>query len=422
MLDWKKHYEELKALIAKNPDLELTPSVICIPPEIRGEFYRLFDAIRISIIKDNFPGMLEAGAAVSRAWIEAVQKAIADYKLKNIEMDIETTRFLDNPEDGLARILFDPLFDVLRGKKDLASFERDIPGVILTGYKRYIRDGYHAWTTLSLLGLMGADELLTVKPSELDEDPSLHVEMTVQGLTEELPNAVEATKLTFKQILKFSFLFPNVIAHSVKIGSYISFVPDFEYSEAKWLAKNLPQDRTWFEMSALRNTIGQTDLWPDIAIYQGKEWKDVVIAADTVYVGRPDIILELRTEKDWFEREGIESIKRHYDALSPTIGSFVICLNEVPLAAFEALAPKPPEKLDAAAEVEDNNAKVAVGEEIAPPVNAETAAKEALEEALPPPPKIHLLSVGLDVAKLQPVIDAMISPKTGEEPAATPAG
>lgn len=406
MSDWKNTYEELTTFIAQNHGLELTPRIISIPPDVREEFYRRFDRVRISAIKENFPGMLEKGQTMGRIWHEISLSAIDLYKLQKIDIDTETKWFLENPVDGLIRLLFDPLFDVLRGKTDLTSFEKNIPEIIKAGYYRYMRDGYHAWTSLSLLQLMRAEKLLTVKPSELDEDPSLHVEMAVPGLTEDLPEAKEATAISFKRTLKFSFLVPNVIGRSQQLNSFVSFVPDFEYSEAKWIARSLDQNREWYKLSGIQNKFGQANLWPDIAIYTGEQWKDVVIAADTESVGRPDIILELRTEKDWYEREGLESIRRHYDVLNPKSGCFVVCLDEVPQAALEELAPKIEQ---------DEMAGETAGRAIIqlPPPNE--GIETASPEVVPPVPKIILLSVGFDASRLSPIIEALSVPQAVEE-------
>lgn len=402
MSDWKVYYEDLKAFIARNPSIELTPGIICVPSDVRGEFYRLFDIVRLSIIKQDYPQMLERGQVISREWNATIRKAIDSFELQGIEMDLDTKRFLENPEDGLFRLLFDPLFDVLRGKKDFAVFEQSVPRIMREGFTKFIRDGYHSWTTLSFLELMDTDTVYAVKKSELDEDPSLHVEMAVPGLSEEVPDVVKAKNISFKQSIKMSFLVPNVIAHSQKLNSFIGFVPDFEFNEAKWLGRNLDQGRNWLGMSAIFNKFGQTNLWPDIAVYTGEHWKKLVVAADSASVAQPDIILELRTEKDWYEREGLELIRRHYEVLEPKLGCFVICIDEVPEAARNELTPKT-EMKPVAGTVENEKIDAAT-----PATKGDGAALATLAEIPPPAPDIHLLSVGFDIHKLEPIIEALL--------------
>jgi hypothetical protein len=300
--------------------------------------------------------------------------------------------------------LFDPLFDVIRGKKEFAVFEQAVPGVMREGFTNYIHDGYHAWTTLSLLEMMDTDSVYTVKKSELDEDPSLHVEMVVRGLSEEVPDVKDAKTISFKQSIKMSFLVPNVIAHSLKSNSFFAFVPDFDFNEAKWLGRNLDQGRNWLEMSTILNKFGQSDLWPDIAVYTGEQAKNIVVAADAASVAQPDLILELRYEKDWYEREGLELIRRHNDVLQPKLGSFVVCLDEVPEAALNDLVPKT-EMQPVAGAVENG-----ITEIVTPGMASEGAALETLPQVTPSVPNIHLLSVGFDTRNLEPIIEAIFGP------------
>src|ERR1035437_619312 len=143
MTGWMQNFEDLKAFIGQNPGIELSPSTICIPSDVRAEFYRLFDSVRLSIIRDMFPGLLEKGQLLSREWNLTARQAIDSLKIKAIEMDPGTNWFLQDPADGLTRLLFDPVFEVIRGKIDFAVFEQSIPNYLGVGIAKFLHDGYH---------------------------------------------------------------------------------------------------------------------------------------------------------------------------------------------------------------------------------------------------------------------------------------
>ena len=400
MSDWKHSFEELKAYIVKNPGIELTPNIICIPADVREEFYRLFDTVRLTIINDHFPGMLEEGKRLSQQWAIAVAAAVERFNLKGVEMDSDTTWFLQDPTDGLFRLLFDPLFDVIRGKKNLEAFEASLAKILSKNFSKFMLEGYQAWVTLSVLNGLSVDGLYTVKPSELDIDPSLHVEMAVPGLQEDTPEMEKAKTVSFRPTLRFSFMVPNVIGHMPQPDEYVAFVPNFEYNEAKWLGKNLDFKRTWVKFTDIYNEFGQTDLYPNVALYIGEHWKNVIVASDAAEMARPEIIVELRAENGWYEREGLQSIRRHYDVMKPKSGSFVICLHDVPEGAVKELEPVVEVQAAAQEAPKFTGAEKVTRGEV-------QGIGEALPVSAPQPQNIHLLNVGFDPEKLLPLREAI---------------
>ncbi|MDO8716517.1 MAG: hypothetical protein Q7J73_06895 [Dehalococcoidales bacterium] len=408
--NWQKAYDELKDYINKNPGIEIGANIICIPSDVRPEFYRLFGRVSLGFIKDNLPGILEKGYVLSKRWNEVSQAAVDSLKLESIDMDADTRWFLLDPNDGLTRILFDPLFDVLKGKKDLTAFEQTAASTLQDGFSKYLREGYQSWTVMSLLKLLSTDKVYYVEPADIDADASSHVETAaVEGLEESVPDATETNKISFKHSLKYSFLVPNIIGHSASLNLFAAFVPDFDYSESKWRARRVNADRKWYEISDIKREFGRGKLWPDLAIYIGEHWKDLVVAADYSRMAQPDIIVEFRIDKDWYEKEGLETVKRHNNILKPKLGSFVVCIEPVSEAALKELEEKP-----ALQPVAAGTAPEAMVGPVAQPVPM-GAANEAVIE---PPLNIHLLSVEYDVTKLEPIIEAIIKAQTKPEEAA----
>lgn len=405
--NWQKDYDELKDYIKKNSAIEIGASVICIPSDVRPEFYRLFDKVRLGFIKDNLPGLLENSHVMSRKWKETSHATMDSLKLESIDLEPDPSWFLLDPNDGLMRILFDPLFDVLKGKKDLAAFEQTAVAALEDGYNRYYREGYHSWAVMSLLKLLSTDKVYYVKPADIDADASSHVEAAaVEGLEEIVPDATEIDRISFKHALKFSFLGPNVIGHSASLDLFAAFVPDFAYSESKWRARGFSTKRDWYETISIRKEFGGDNLWPDLALYTGKDKKELTVVADCYRTAQPDIIIEFKIDKDWYEKEGLETVKRHYNILKPKLGSFVICMDAVSEAALKELEEKPALQPLAA-----GTAPEAAVEGVPQPL-AVAAGDEAVIE---PPLNIYLLSVGYDITRLEPIVEAIRAQNAPQE-------
>lgn len=398
--NWQKAYDELKDYISKNPTIEIAPKIVCISSDVRPEFYRLFDKVRSGFLKDNYPALLEKCYVLSKQWDEASRAAVDSLKLESIDLEANTRWFLLDPLDGLIRVLFEPLFDLLKGKNDLAAFEQAAAGMVEDRQIAFSHEGYQSWATLSLLKLLSTDKVYHVPGSEVDKDPSSHVEMTVDGVQESVPDAVEINKISFAHSHMYSFLVPNMIGHSTSLNLFAAFFSDFDYNESRWQARMLTSEREWYGMSNITGEFGRGKLWPDLAIYTSEYWKELVVVADSSRMAQPDIIVEFREEEGWYEKEGLELVKRHYNVLKPKLGSFVVCLEPVPEAAIKELEQKPTlQPMGGEATPETTGRPVVTG-----------AAPEAAVQ--PAAPNIHILGVGYDITKLEPIVEAIIKAQT----------
>ena len=396
--NWQKAYDELKNYINNNSSIEIGTNIVCISSDVRPEFYRLFDKVRLGFIKDNFPALLEKSYVLSKKWGEVSRVVMDSLKLESIDMEPDIRWFLLDPNDGLMRVLSEPLFDLLKGKKDLAAFEQTAARVVEDGFNKYYHQGYQCWATVSLLKLLSTGKVYHVPPSDLDKDPSSHME-EMEGREERVPDTVEEiNKISFTHSLMYSFLVPNIIGHSTSLNLFTAFISDFDYNESRWQARNPSPERKWYEMSDIVGEFGRGKLWPDLAVYTGDRSNELVVIADNSRMAQPDIIVEFRQEKGWYEKEGLEPVRRHYDVLKPKLGSFVVCLELVPEAAIKELEQKPalqPVALGAVPEA----AAVPVSQHVDLGTAHETVGKLVRN--------IHLLSVGYDITKLEPIIEAI---------------
>jgi hypothetical protein len=387
--NWQKAYDELKDYIAKNPGIEIGMNAVCIAGDVRPEFYRLFDTVRTSFIKDNFSALLETSYALSKNWGEVSQAVKESLKLESIDVSIDTGRFLLDSINGLMHGLFDPLFDLLKGEKGLAAFEQTAMRLVEDEFTKYSREAYQLWATASLLKLLSADRVYNVPTSDYETDESMHPDGMGGSREEKVPDAVGINKISFAHNVIRTFLVPKIIVHSTRPDLFIAFCPDFIFNEGRWRARMTSPEQEWYRISDIALEFGRGKLWPDLAIYTGTHWNGLVMVADYYQIARPDIIVEFREEKGWYEKEGLELVERHYNVLKPKLGSFVVCREEVPEAALKKLESKP------------------VLQSASGGTTVETTAQLALN--------IHLLSAGYDITKLEPIIESIIKAQTKPE-------
>ncbi len=405
--NWQMAYGELKEYIAKHPTITIGMNVIRLDDDVRPEFYRLFGAVCTGFLKDNFPELLEKGHVLSRNWGEISRTMMDSLKLELIDVDPSTRWFLLDPNDGLTRGLFDTLFDLLKGKIDLAAFEQAASRGVTHEFARFYHQGYRYWVTLALLKLLSTDKVYHVPPSDYDSDPGSHTTLTDGSCEEIAPSAVEMDKISLEPSFMHSFMVPRIIGHSARLNLYTAFSPDFDYNVASWKVKNPDTELEWHEMAGIVREFGEDKLWPDMAIYLGTNHERLTVTADYWRMARPDVTLEFREDQEWYEREGLEPVRRHYNVLKPKLGSFVVCLEPVPEAALKELEDKPEmQRVDTGATHE------------AAQLEPQAVAGVAITGTpVQPSFDIHLLSVGYDLSKLEPIVETMLKVQTKSEEA-----
>ena len=337
---WRKAYGELKDYITRNPGIEIDRSGVVIADDVRSEFYRLFRIVCVSFGKDKISPLLEKAYVLSKKWGQVSQSVINDLKLESIDVDAGIKWFLLDPDDCLMRELFDTLFNLLKGKSDLAAFEKTGSTILEDKFTRLNREGYQCWAVVSLLKLLSVDKAYHIPRSDLDREPSHHQEELRGTREENPPDAVETKTISFEHNHMFSFLVPKVIIRPTSSEYFAALGYDFDFNEARWRIRKGSPEKEWIGISEIVREYGRDRIWPDMAIYTGTNIKELAVIADYFEMARPDIIVEFRAAKNWYEKEGLEIIRRHNNVLKPRLGSFVVCLEPVPEAAIRELEDK----------------------------------------------------------------------------------
>jgi len=324
---WQEEYQRLTDFVARKPQVDITESVVTISGDVRPEFYRLFNTVRAAFIEEKLSDLFNEATTLSENYTKAEQEVTELLGLDDILIATSLCKFLHNPRDGLIRGLFDPLFDLLKGKINTKTFEQGVSRNIEASFRNSYRLGYKKWLALSLVKLLEADRNLEVSVPSLYLGPR-DGERGSSTSDEEhpVPLPKESKHLTFKHEQSSTLTVPDFIVHSAKINRYFALRSEFR-TGAVWTASNASEHREWYPLDcvvALR--LGST------LIYVADNPEEISLVADAKKICRPDLIIEFREQKDWYEKEELEKVKLHHNVLKPRLGTYIVTREQVPNA------------------------------------------------------------------------------------------
>jgi hypothetical protein len=320
---WRVNYSELISCIKSHPEIEISPAMMVIPDGVRVEFYRLFNNARTQYVKDSYPQLANA-SRLGAAFFEYREKVISQLKLRSLEIDPNLGWFLQDPMDGLARKLFEPLFAVLEGKSSLGDFERGAMDIISPSGSAWLHRGYVHWVFLALLSLLSPEGLDNVPVEDESTNPDLTTADKRPGwYTVEVPKIVSSDTLFLDSSKNTPLLVPKAILRPGRVNAFASIATDLR---SVYLNAQKPNNQVeWLGLEHLRQVFGSTDLWPDMALYVSCSEKNLEVVADYERVARPDVLVEVREAGSWDTPEGRERVMRHHHVLKPRQGTFVVC-------------------------------------------------------------------------------------------------
>ena len=408
--NWQDAYSKLGGYIKNNPSIKIAPNLIAIPGDVRTEFYRLFDTVRVAFLRENFPDLLAEAELLSRNYGAVSQEATGTLGITDVKLLGGLTWFLSDPTNGLMRPLFDHLFNLVKGKIDTDAFEQLSLKSIRGSFNQLFKAGYEKWVILSLLKMLAPDKLYSTDTTDTRMDSQATEAETMPGLHEDLvPPLLEIQSLQLGHSGDITFTVPDFIAHSPKMNRFFSIRS--EILDAFWTAKTVSEKQEWLQLRTMTDHYLPIIKWPDMIIYAADRLDDLALVADFGRFCRPDVIIECMEQEGWYQQEGLERVKYYHDFLKPKLGTFVVSRVPVPEEAYKEIGPQPAPE-EASKELEPQPAP-----EEKP---AKTAAGELLpgEEPVTEPLNIHILEVGYDQSLLAPIIEAFLPPEQkAEEPA-----
>ena len=378
---WCQAHRALTDLIAEHPEIEIGASeienmvsVVRIPENIRSEFYRLFNAVRAEFVEEKLTDLVNEAKSLSEEYTKLEGRVIKLLQLKRISLASQLHRFLHSPMDELERELFDPLFDLLKGKIDIETFEEVSSKKMRDSFRHLYRSGYEKWLALSLVELLEADKLFQVTPREFRSVYDRLFTGTSSSI-EEVPVPEESSRLSLDRGLTTTLKAPSFIVHSAKANKYVAL--GSEIGEALVTAKNTSEAREWYHLDSMPAFEPGSTL-----IYLADKPEEISLIADAKKICRPDLIIECEGNKDWYGVERMEKIKMQHNALKPILGTYVVTRKPMPERAYKYLMPK---------------------ESVSPTLGEEKPEQGDVRQT-----GIHILTVGFGQSKLAPIIDAFI--------------
>ncbi len=413
---WKKAYLNLKEYIDNNPKIKITQKVYSIPPDLREDFFILFDQVRDSFVRENRQSLIDEAEPLASSFQAVRDEAIKNLGLSSLKIKSSLHWFLENPEDALKRLLYNPLFDLLKAKIDIDEFERLSLEKIDSAFPESFRKGYEHWAMFSLINQLNGTRAYRVPSgSAIEEDCSLvgGGEPTTGTIEELVSKPEETSSINLEYFTEPGFVLPDVIVYSSKIDRYLSMRRDL--FAPQWMAKNINRKREWIKYRNVGsvNRVDYADNWPDMFMYIDSSPGPLALVVDFSRFCRPDIIIECMEQDNWYQEEEIERIKSNHEQFKPKYGTFIISRHPAPEHVTEMFYPAPADSTPApedetstetqkasdlpspAAELTDNDKQQPVQQQ-----EVAVAATDIKRE-------IHVLNVGYDQSLLSPVIEVL---------------
>lgn len=374
---WQEVYARLQDFIKAKPGITISTLVLAIPGDVRTEFYRHFDDVRVSFVEEKFSAILEEAAILSQNYTRAEQEVKELLKLDSIVALGFLNRFLHEPKSELIRGLFDPLFELLRGTIDSATFEQQGLRDVQATFERSHRLGYAKWVALSLVKMLESDRLFTITPPESKLD----------GHNEPLLCEVDVPSPQESKIMSFEhgpdnfppFITPHFIVHSAKLNRYVSFRTEL-VAPAEYIALNYTDKREWYHTESMKKEYKAAKSDPSLIIYIGDGLDELALIADKDRMCRPDMIVEYRELRDWEDKD-MPARTKLYEVLNPKLGRYIVSRDPLPMQVSQEtpLAPAAQQLL------------VEQGTE-----TEERAANRSL-------------AIGFDQSKLEPIMETLVN-------------
>ncbi len=338
---WKQKYDVLKDYIAANPEICIDVSEVSVPEHLRDEFYKRFDDIRNLFIESSYASLPPEMEALRGNYIQSEKELTGLLGLDRIELPVDLSSFLHNPKEGLVRWLYNRLFEMVQGRITVNDFDQIAHEDLTANAAELYRLGYEAWAAIALILLLEPDEAFGVGLGE-DYEPFAG-ELKGIALGRQFHNPAKRL--------------PEFILHSKKLDRYIAVkMPLAREVDTYYIPYEIPR-------RMLRHHTGDTSyvLAPRVmflSILQDLKEIPVFVDMYTREIKSPDLTVEFMMGQDIANPDAIGQVQRRLEIMNPRLGGCIVVVNPEP------------------------------GSGIVKPTG-----------------NVDIFSVGLDLLKLQPVID-----------------
>ena len=313
----------MTGFIADHPEIEIASSVVSMPESVRAQFYNLFNGARGAFLQERFPEHLDKSAVLLGRYRKAEEKLQGLMSLEGAPTASELERFLQDPKGTFARELFDPLFDLLKGKESVETFEKKASDKVEALAPAVFRGGYEKWAILSLVDLLEAEKAFRVNVRNLHAGE--RTKSTAHAPFEEVPAPQESASFLFSQSRNAIFAVPDLIVRSCRLNRFVGIRSEFR--EGLHHAWNASQEREWHSVDTELLILLQSG--PTL-VYMAERPESVALVADVEKCARPDLVLWCRDTSVRTQRESLERAAQVDRRLKPLKGSYMVASDPWP--------------------------------------------------------------------------------------------
>jgi hypothetical protein len=307
--------------IAAHPEIEIGASIVNVPENVRPEFYRAFNEVRLAFMQEKHPKLCIEAQALSNNYLKIEERVTKLLGVTEVSMVENLYGFLKNPGAQLMRELFDPLYDLLKDKISIDTFEEESSRKINAALGELMLSGYNKWVIFSLINLLESDKSFQV-PSREFSPHYIAYDVFRFGCKESLVPPEESRHLSYKHDIARLLIAPDVIVHSTRLNRFVSI--GSANVKALGRAANVNEKREWY----LLNTI--TELEPTLnLIYIADSPEEISLVSDQEKICRPDLIIKCITRKDCLDEIQLDTIKAQHDNLKPKLGTYIVSKESV---------------------------------------------------------------------------------------------
>jgi hypothetical protein len=318
--DWRTEYEGLKSYISDNPEIILSTTEISIPQNLRDEFYLRFDRIRSAFVETHYSELPVDLDALCTHYLQVEKEVRKLLGIESISMPMDLYSILHTPKDGLTRVIYNRLFDLLQGKTTIDAFERQCADDLKTSSADLFRLGYEWWAGLVLIKLLDPDQAFAV-----DLDP------------EYKPILAELKEISFgRQAHHPTIRIPEFVLHSRKLGKYVAvkmaITREVESYTGGIKPAVRPKKRTGDTSFALDSRVML------LSFMSVPEKIPIVADIYEQTLTSPDWMLECITQEEFRDSGALDEVKQRVDTMKPTLGMCLLVLDQGAEAPLQAIA------------------------------------------------------------------------------------
>ena len=307
---WKREYEVLKNYVLQNPEIHIDRHEVCIPEGLRDRFYEYFNNVRRAVVRSWDSPLCSEASSLAKNYAVS-EKKLSEALNLGIELPQDLSSFLHDSEEGMMRLIYNRLFELVQGKLSEDDFGRMADDDLAANATEMFRIGYEAWVALTLILLLEPDKIFGVAINEKSEPLATGIDAIAFG----------------RQFHHPANRIPEFIIHSRKSEGYVAFkMPLVREVESYILPVELPTQRI------LRNRNGDSSAAIDhrmvfLSIVPDLEKPPVFANLHQRSIHSPDITIEFADEQDLLDPGFIGQAQNHVGIMKPHLGGIMLLMD-----------------------------------------------------------------------------------------------